>query len=237
MGMVITLSRQLGSGGSYMGTEAATLLGFRYLDREILQHAAVEAGFPDEAMVEALAYQEQVPGLLVRILEMLGRMSPVPMMPSATLREGQAYAEVLTAQLAEECIAERERALAAEQYRDLIRQVIERYAEVGGVVVAGRGAQVILRHRHNALHVRVYASIPVRVRTLMARGTGTREEAEAAIQRSDRERARYLQRYFGVAWDDPTLYHLHINADEVPVSMGAHLIAEATRWFARSLNG
>ena len=47
----------------------------------------------------------------------------------------------------------------------------------------------------------------------------------------------YLQRYFGMAWDDPTLYHLHINANEVPVSMGAHLIAEATQWFARSLNG
>ena len=36
---------------------------------------------------------------------------PVPMMPSATLREGQAYAEVLTAQLAEEYVAERERAV------------------------------------------------------------------------------------------------------------------------------
>ncbi len=71
----------------------------------------------------------------------------------------------------------------------------------------------------------------------MTRGGGTREEAEAAIQRSNRERARYLQRYFGMAWDDPTLYHLHINANEVPVSMGAHLIAEATQWFARSLNG
>ena len=65
MGIVITLSRQLGSGGSYMGADAATLLGFRYLDREILQHAAMEAGFPDEAMVEALAYQEQVPGLFL----------------------------------------------------------------------------------------------------------------------------------------------------------------------------
>ncbi len=237
MGIVITLSRQLGSGGSYMGADAATLLGFRYLDREILQHAAMEAGFPDEAMVEALAYQEQVPGMLARILELLGRMSPVPMMPSATLREGQAYAEVLNAQLAEEFIAERERASAAEHYRDLIRQVIERYAETGGVVVAGRGAQVILRHRRNALHVRVYASTPVRVRALMARGGGTREEAETAIQRSDRERARYLQRYFGVAWDDASLYHLQINADEVPVPMGAQLIAEATRWLARSLNG
>ncbi|MCU0522673.1 MAG: cytidylate kinase-like family protein [Anaerolineae bacterium] len=237
MGVVVTVSRQLGSQGSYMAAEAASLLEFRYLDREILQHAAAEAGFPDEQMIEALAYQEQAPGFVARVLDALGRMSPVPVMPSATLREGQVYAEILNADLAEELVAERERAAAAERYRQLVSQVIQRYADAGGVIVAGRGGQVILRRRRNALHVRVYASMSTRVRTLMGREGVSREEAEARIQRSDRERARYLQRFFGVAWDDPSLYNLSINSDEVPVSMGAQIIAEAARWLARSVGG
>ena len=235
MGVVVTVSRQLGSQGSYMAAEAASLLGFRYLDREILQHAAAEAGFPDEQMIEALAYQEQAPGFIARVLDALGRMSPVPVMPSATLREGQAYAEILNADLTEELVAERERAAAAEHYRELVSQVIRRYADAGGVIVAGRGAQVILRRRRNALHVRVYGSVPARVRALMGREGTPREEAEAMLQRSDRERSRYLQRFFGVAWDDPSLYHLSINSDAIPVSMGAQIIAEAVRWLVRSL--
>jgi cytidylate kinase len=237
MDVVITVSRQLGSTGSYMAAEAASLLGYRYLDREILQHAAVQAGFPDEAMIEALAYQESVPGFLMRVFEALGRMSPVPLMPSATLREGQAYAEALNTDLAQELMAERERSTAAERYRDLIQQVVQRYAEVGGVIVAGRGGQVILRHRRNALHVRVYASTPMRVRTLVARESISHQEAEAEIRRSDRERARYLQRFFGVAWDDPSLYDLSINADHITLSMGAHLITEAARWLVKSTGG
>jgi cytidylate kinase len=237
MSVVITISRQLGSQGSYMATEAATLLGFRYLDREILQTAAAEAGYPDERMVEALSQQEEMPGLLARILEAMGRMAPVPVVPSATLREGQVYAEVVNAMLADQLLAERDRAAAADNYRELVRQVILNYAEAGNVMIAGRGGQVILRHRRNALHVRIYGSPAFRVRTLMARQGLPRDEAEDAVQRSDRERTRYLQRYFGVAWDDPKLYHLSINADDVSVSMGAHIITEAARWLAKAQVG
>ena len=41
---IITISRQMGSGGTYIGYLTAKELGFRYLDREILQQAANELG-------------------------------------------------------------------------------------------------------------------------------------------------------------------------------------------------
>ena len=234
MGIVITISRQLGSRGSYIGTEVAQRLGFRYLDREILSRAAANAGYPDERMVEALAEQERSRGFMFRVLETLGRMSPVPLLPSATMREGQAYAEVLGSLVDEQLMSGQERAAAAERYAELIRQVIESYAEIGNVVIAGRGGQAILRHRRNALHVRIYGSPAVRARRLMVTEGIAQEEALDAIERSDRSRARYLQRQFGIAWDDPGLYHLSINSDAVSVPLGAHLICEATRWIAKA---
>ena len=39
---VITISRQLGSGGAYLGQQLASRLSITYLDREILFHAAQE---------------------------------------------------------------------------------------------------------------------------------------------------------------------------------------------------
>ncbi len=41
---IITVSRQMGSGGTYIGYLAAKELGFKYLDREILRQAANKLG-------------------------------------------------------------------------------------------------------------------------------------------------------------------------------------------------
>lgn len=232
MGIVITVSRQLGSGGSYIATAAAEALGYRYLDREILQRAARAAGYPDEEMVEALARHERIPGYLERMLDALGRMSAVPIVPSATLREGQAYVEIMDSMLTAEVIESQKRQRVAEGYLELVRDTILNLAETGDVVIVGRGGQVILRDRPDVLHVRVIASAETRVRNLMARQNLTREEAESQIRESDRDRARYLKRYHGVNWEDPLLYHIVINTDHVPVPLGEHLIVEATRWFA-----
>jgi len=46
----ITISRQTGSGGTYIGYLAAKKLGFRYLDREILQQAANEMGIEPQML-------------------------------------------------------------------------------------------------------------------------------------------------------------------------------------------
>ncbi len=236
MGIVITVSRQLGSNGSYMATEAAEELGLHYLDREILQRAAEEAGDPNEDMVEALSRQERVPGFLERLLDSFGRYSAVPMTPSASLRQGRAYVEVLDAMMATEMTNSQRRETAAANYGDLVRDVILNLAETGNVVIAGRGGQAILRNRRSALHVRVFASPETRIRNLIARQGILRDEAESSILESDRDRARYLQHYHGVNLENPLLYHLMINSDGVPVPLGAQLIVTAAHWLQRTID-
>jgi len=236
MGIVITVSRQLGSNGSYMATEAAEELGLHYLDREILQRAAEEAGDPNEDMVEALSRQERVPGFLERLLDSFGRYTAVPMTPSASLRQGRAYVEVLDAMMATEMTNSQRRETAAANYGDLVRDVILNLAETGNVVIAGRGGQAILRNRRSALHVRVFASPETRIRNLIARQGILRDEAESSILESDRDRARYLQHYHGVNLENPLLYHLMINSDGVPVPLGAQLIVTAAHWLQKTID-
>ncbi len=235
MGVVITVSRQLGSQGSYIATMAAQTLGFRYLDREVLHRAAEIAGFPDPQMVRALEEREEVPGLLQRVFDALGSMPAVPSVPSATMREGGYYADLVNEVVYQESVAVSNRERAAANYLDLVRKVISRVADEDNAVVVGRGGQVILAHRRNAFHVRVFASLETRVRILMARDELSREAAEQDIRRSDRNRARYLQRYHDVDWEDPRLYHLQLNTDLVPVAMGTNAIVAAARWLAESL--
>jgi len=49
---VITISRQLGSGGAYIGTQVAQRLGMQYVDKEIIHRMAAETGLPFERLEE-----------------------------------------------------------------------------------------------------------------------------------------------------------------------------------------
>lgn len=49
---VITVSRQLGSGGTQIARELAERLGLQYVDRQVIFQAAAEAGTPAAALAE-----------------------------------------------------------------------------------------------------------------------------------------------------------------------------------------
>jgi cytidylate kinase len=243
MNIVITVSRQLGSRGSYIATEVAKQLGLRYIDREILQRAAEIAGYPDSEMIQQLERQEQVPGRFERIVDALNTLPYVPAIPSATLREGYFYDEHVAMLMIQEglnrqdaqqrVLEEGRRAEASGAYADLVKKVILEYAQEGDVVIAGRGGQVILHDLPNALHIQVVAKKSLRVLWLMERLGIESKEAENQINKSDKTRARYMKHFHGVDWLDPQHYHLIINSGKSSINWANRLICEAARQVAR----
>jgi cytidylate kinase len=53
------------------------------------------------------------------------------------------------------------------------------------------------------------------------------DDAQQRIARQDRATAEYLDRFFGVRWDDSTLYHLVINTGKFKVEGAVQLIVDA----------
>jgi len=245
MKTVLTISRQLGSQGSYIAAAIAQKLNLRYLDREILHRVAEMAGYPDAEMVAQLEERERVPGLLGRILATLETIPPVPAVPSATLREGYIYDEFVAMLMQRENIdreqallqlaTQRQRAELAAGYPDLVRQVILEYAQAGDVIIVGRGGQAILRDMSGVLHVKVIGSEEMRTRRLMQRMGVDEKEALRQIHQSDRERARYLKHFHGLNWQDPCLYDLVLNTDRLAVDVAVHLVIEATQRAAQPI--
>lgn len=239
MSIVITVSRQLGSQGSYIAVAVAQELQLRYLDREVLHRTAELAGYPDAEMVARLEEKERVPGLLGSILAALETMPPVPAIPSATLREGYAYDDLVAMLMRRESLTREEawERLAAEQrraelsadYPELVRRVILESAQTGDAIIVGRGGQVLLREMPGVLHVQVIASEAVRVHRLMHRMGIDEKEAEQQIRQSDRDRARYLKHFHHVDWRDPCLYDLVINTDKIPGDLAVKMICGAAR--------
>lgn len=104
---------------------------------------------------------------------------------------------------------------------------ILRLAQLGKVIVIGRGANVITRKLDYVFHVRLVGSLESRVKHMQQLTGLSQPEALELVGREDLGRKRYLKKYFNRNIDDPLLYHLVINTDLVSHEEAAHLIARA----------
>jgi cytidylate kinase len=112
----------------------------------------------------------------------------------------------------------------------LVRQTADtilHLAELGSVIVIGRGANVITRKLDYVFHVRLVGSLEKRLEHAQQLNQLSSKEARAVIEREDRGRRRYLKKYFGKDIDDPLLYHLVINTDLVSYDQAARMIGDA----------
>jgi cytidylate kinase len=231
---VITVSRQRGSQGSYIALEVARRLDLQYLDREIIESVAREAGVsPDR--VEAI---EERAGRLARVLRLLGARPKLPRVASASLREMDAV-EARVGALMDRDGLSRDAAISRVEgasqmlympqadYLDLVTSVIVEYADRGQAMIVGRGGQMILRERPGVLHVQVIATFEARVYHIIQREEIKWREAAHRVRRADEQRAGYMRRFYNVDWLDSSLYDLVLNTDRVPADVAVETIIQA----------
>lgn len=108
-------------------------------------------------------------------------------------------------------------------------ETILHLAQIGNVILVGRGAHVLLRNLPASLNVRLVGSLPVRISHLAEYLSVSREESEKHILREDGGRAMYLKDYFRVDIQDGHWYDLTINTDRVPYQDAVSLIVEQVK--------
>jgi len=93
------------------------------------------------------------------------------------------------------------------RYAVLLRAVIYRYAAEGNAVLLGYGGGIMLREVRHVLKIKTLAPRDLRLQRVMA-ASGERDlaaakaQAEDAIRRTDRDRARHMRYLFNVDWAD-----------------------------------
>jgi cytidylate kinase len=233
---VITVSRQRGSMGSYIALEVADRLGLRYLDREIIDSVAREAGVP-AASVEAI---EESAGRLGRVLHLLGARPKLPGVASASIREQETIEERVQALMDRNGLS-RDAAFSRleasggveyaprQDYLDLLTSVILEYRADGQAMIVGRGGQMILRGRPGVLHVQVIAQFENRVYNIIQREEVKWREAAHRVRLSDEQRSGYMRRFYNANWLDSSLYDLVINTDFIPAEVAVDMIIQAAQ--------
>lgn len=205
--VVVTISRQFGSGGAEIGQIVAQENGLLYIDHKIIGEVARRLGVNEE---QAARQDEQTAGAVGHILGALQSNSPFNMNYNALLTPREIPAQV--------------RELA---YLRLTQKVVLQLATEGNAVIIGRGSQFLLHGSPRTLHVYVFAPVDYRIEQVMKLYQLDHNRAKELIDRRDYEHDAYLGRYYGTSQHQPYLYHLLINTSLFSVEMGAHLIQEA----------
>lgn len=104
---------------------------------------------------------------------------------------------------------------------------ILRLAEIGNVIVIGRGANILTDRLAFAFHVRLIGSERRRIEHVQDYLHLGPQAAADYVRATDQGRRRYVTKYYGRDIDDPLLYHLVINTDRVPYAEAARMIADA----------
>jgi len=183
---VITISRQLGSGGGYIGQQLAKRLAIFYADREIISEAAKKLRIKED---EVESRDEKA--LFWRSLI-------------------ESYAMNTDNYLPTQIVAPIDRELYEAE-----TDIIERIAGERSAVIIGRCSGYILREHPNHIRLYLYASEAFRIARVQFLYKVTEDEARKMMVRSDKERGRYNKKYAGMNWTDLRQYDLCIDTSKL----------------------
>lgn len=192
---VITISRQLGSGGAYIGQQVAKRLGIFYADREIISEAAKKLSVREDELEtrdeRALLWRSFI----------------------------ESYASASDNYLPTQIVVPIDRELFEAE-----AGIIERIASERSAVIIGRCGHFVLREHPKHISVFLFADEVFRCRRIMQLYDLSEEEALKIIRKSDKERGRYNRIYTGKKWSDSTQYNLLMNTGKIGLDQAVEVI-------------
>lgn len=110
--------------------------------------------------------------------------------------------------------------------REQVTSTMLHLAELGNVILVGRGGAIIARKLRHVFHVRLVGSLEARLEHVRKYDQLGREAALKFLKQEDRGRARYLKQQFHRDVEDPLLYDLIVNTDRLQHEHAAKLIGD-----------
>ncbi len=197
--IIITVGRQIGSGGSAIAQLLATKFDAQLYDREILNLAARESGFCEEFFEENDERKGFFKSLQHFHFPLFGRNN----IYNNDFSQENLYLF--------QC--------------DAIRKAAGR----GSCVFVGRTADYVLRDMANVVNVFITASMDSRVAEIARRRHLSNDEAQKYITEGESRRASYYNYYTGKRWGHSESYDLCIDSCKLGLEATADFIADYVR--------
>jgi cytidylate kinase len=201
---IVTVSRMYGSGGSEVAALVAKALGWTLIDNEMVDAVAKKLGV---TAAEVSAREERVSSLEERLASTLALSTGEFMIPAA----------------------DPEVPLTEERILEMTQRVIDEAVEKGPTVLVGRGAQMVLAQRTDAIHAFCYAPRPALIARVMKRHNVGNAEAEKILDEMNKNREQYVKKHWKRSWAAHENYHICVNTDWLGIEGAANVIVELAR--------
>lgn len=197
--IVLTISRQFASGGSFIGQAVARRLGLRYADRDILARAAAEYGMSETDLETC---EERAGGFWTSAFRPYSMGAPET-----------PFVAPLPPQVYERDVFKIE--------SKIIREIASHY----DAVIVGRGGFYVLAGHPGLISVRVHARPEWRARRAMqVYGLESEKAALEMIRRSDQQRAKFVRAFTGRDWDHAQAHHLCLDTGAIGLELATELV-------------
>ena len=196
---IITISREYGSGGRQVGLTVAKKLGMEFYDKELIDAAAKEIGFPTEMIADR--EQRLTNSLLYNFA--MGTLYGI-----AYPREPKVSELPLTEQ---------------------IYQAQKEAAKRGSCIFVGRCADYILKSRSDVLRVFIYADRDIRKRRAIEEYGEIEEYIDEFMYQTDKRRRIHYENYTNQKWGSRENYDLMLNSGDLGLDKCVELLCEAVK--------
>ena len=195
--VVITISREYGSGGRLIGEQVAKQLGIAFYNRNLIDMTAQRSGLAEEYIAN---WEEQVSSRFIWVPLINTRTGSGTQLSGYYSNENKMF----TTQ------------------SNIIRELAET-----SCVIVGRCADYILREYPDCINVFIRADKRQRVERLINDYDVQPDKAEETINNTDRGRANYYKHYTNIRWGDNDHYHLVIDSGRFGIEQTAALVVQS----------
>ena len=204
---VITINRELGSGGRTVGQKLAEKLGVEFYDKALIN--ALEEKF-NLSVKEIENLKGQSHSWWAELKRAFTLSDPaIENRQESTANNTKSQTGIF---IPRPDYSDR-RTLTTKEVFQAETEILEGIAKDESCVIAGRSGFYIFRNHPNHVSILIQASLPFRVERVMRKQNMTEEEARKTIEKIDKMRENYVKEYTGVSRYDTRNYDLVVSAD------------------------
>src|ERR1035437_2364112 len=192
----ITISRQLGSGGAYVGQQLAKNLNVFYADRELVGRQTKQLSILKEDLESR---DEKILSFWQSFIQSFAIAPDVYMPPQIIAPTDRELFKVET-------------------------KIIEHIAKERSAVIIGRCGAYVLREHPNHVNIFLHGDITSRKSRIQSLYNVSEEVAGKMIAQSDKERALYHHTFTGKEWIDARRYDISIDTSKIGLDKSVELI-------------
>lgn len=189
---IITINRELGSGGRTVGEKLAEKLGVPFYDKALIKALEKKYNLTVEEIESLKGRSHSWWADFKRLIGMGYALSNNP---------NQKYSVTNEPDL-----------LTTDEMFMTEQEILKGIAETESCVVAGRSGFYVFRNHPNHLSILIQAPKEQRIQRVMRKRNITAEEAEQIINDVDTQRENYVQKYTGTTRYDTRNYNLVIDS-------------------------